>query len=461
MFDPRTEEEIHQEMFAIAQEQSDLSDTTDTAIANAVLKSNAAQFELVEQRQASLYRSLGLDAEGQDLDDVVGQWPGFEPRGGQSPAQGAIMELYRDTTSGDLGVAAGVVVGSRSGKRYVLPSAVQFLDGHATMPGPGQSYAYAVASAPGTEGNCDAGAISQVLQGPDELIGCRNVYDLSNGQARETDAQLRKRALDWLAGGVTRLPERGLLAVVRAFRGSDGTRIRHASIWVDPVRPYAEVIVDDGRGFVGFSAPAKVYSGTVPANGQLDFWFDAPLVGDEVTLKVNGVPVSPVQWVTLHERGRAWLDEAADFWEPGDTWECSGHQVYIRVLRELQAVIEGVLAWNGRDVGFRATAMRVRVRTSLPEEVAYHVVRTIVPGYDPSTVDAQIRNAIVEFHLDLEQGQQLQLFHLIPRLEALPGLDNCALLDADDPSLAMQDVSPASRRHKLTTSEALIYIAGA
>lgn len=454
--DPRDRDEIHQEAFAIAAVQSQVSDTNDTAIVNAALAAHAAQIEAIELRQSRLYKSLGLDAEGQDLDDVVGEWPGFEPRLGQSYAQGAVLELYRSSAVGELLASAGTVVSTPSGKRYLLLAPALFMDGHATYPGPGQRNAYIAATEPGVNGNADVGAVSQVIQGPEGLTGCRNVLPLTGGQERETDAELRKRAIDWLAGGINRMTPAAIRALARAFR-SQG--VLHATIWEDPSRPYAEIILDDGRGFQGLDRPATPYGGVVGPQGQIDFRCDAPVVDDEVTLTVNGAPVA-TSWTLIHERGRAFFDEESELLEEGDEWLCAGHRVYTDVIAEFQWVLEGLRSHNGRDIGFRAAGARIRARTATPELVEYYVQRTVKLGFEPDEVDRQIRATIDQFHIDLEQGQSGLVFNLSALLRSIRGIDNCFLRDVDDPTVPLGDMVPSTRKHKLVTRPELITIVG-
>ena len=447
----RTVEEIHQEMFAVAQEQSQLTDARETAIANAILKAGAMQIEQAEDKiEAGLAALLGLDAEGDALDDVVGGWPGFEKRRGMSPAQGAALELTRDDTSGALDVDVGSVFATASGQQAVLAVGVTFLDGEDTYPAAGQTHGYLVSSTPGPTGNIEAGALRQVVRAPDGVIGCRNVIALDNGRPRETDAQLRKRFLDYLAGGVSRTTPRGIMAVAQAFRDRG---VLHVTVWNDPKRPYAEVCVDNGTGFVGATRTARPSGGTIPAHGQLDFWFDYPVASSEVTLKVNGIGVSPVQWTTLHERGRAWLEESAEIWEPGDTWEVSGHTVLDGLLRDIQATFEGLLAWQGRSAGFRSTAARVRVVIPVLEAVEYDVLVVYAPLADQALVDAQVMATIVQHHINLPQGADLVLLALQGQLDKLrrpDGVVDVILRDPDDPAELMRNVSPSSPRHKLT-----------
>ncbi len=454
----RDSEEVHQEMFAIVQVQSDLSDTNDSAIANAVLKATADQFEQAEDLiERSLLRGLGIEAEGTGLDDVVAQWPEFEGRRGASPAQGAVLEFTRDSSVGTLAVDAGSVFASEGGANILLGAGIIFLDGSLTYPAVGQSYGYAISVLTGEQGNVGVGAIRRVVRAPEGVVGVRNVTALTNGRPRETDAQLRRRFLDYLAGGIGRMTERGVIALARAFADQG---VRHASIWVDPVRPYAELVLSDGRGFAGLTRTAIAVSGVVPKGGKLDFHCDSPVVDDEVTLKVNGVPVSPVQWTLRHESGRAWLDESAQIWAEGDTWEVSGHQCYAGVIARVQGVINGLLAWQGRMMGVVSVAARIRAITSIPEDVEYDVYAVYGANQDPDAVDAQIRAVIEAFHLDIGQGNPLILLRLNGQLDRIPSAANIHLRDRDDPSVEMEDVYPSSWRHELTTQAGLIRING-
>lgn len=457
-----TPEEIAQSETATLVVQSDLTDVTETGRASALVEADAWQNAAIQQQIDALLRSFGFDAEGTALDDRCAQLPGFTPRLGLSPAQGAVLAMTRSTSSGALTVPAGSTFQTPSGAIFVLTADVTFLDGSTAYPSAGQPYGYVVCSAPGTTGNVGAGAITIVRSGPDDVIGCTNPTALSNGQPRETDAQLRKRALDYVAGGLTQLTPDGLRSFVLSFVSSDGTRSRNApAIWTDPARPYAEVIPDDGTGFAGLTRDAIITSGAVPANGQSLFWFESPRVSSEVALYVNASLVGTVQWTTIAERGVAYLDDAAAFWSPGDTWSVEGGQVYIGYLAELQRAIDGTLTYLGLTVGRRATATRVRVVAPTRELVSYDVLAVYNPGFDPADVNTQIRDAILQWHLDLNIGQPLLVSHLIGALDTIVGLANFSLRDIDDPTIAMSDVYPSTDRVKLYTLASAIQVNGA
>ncbi len=454
-------EEIEQEMVAVLVEQSDLTDTTESARAAALMAAGGWQVAAVQAQIAALKRAFGFQGQGQALRDRCRQLPGFVVDLGASPAQGAVMSFTRADTSGELLVAAGSTFQTPSGAIFVLTADATFLDGEAVYPAAGQSYAYVVCSVPGTVGNVGAGSITILRSGPDGLIGCTNPVALLNGLPPETDAQIQKRALDYVAGGLTRLTPAGLRSLVLEFVASDGTRSRNPpAIWVDPSRPYAEILPDDGNGFAGLTRVATDTTGIVPANGQLDFWFEGPMVEDEVTLSVNGVEVGTVEWVTIAERGRAYLLETADIWSAGDEWEVSGHTVYIGYLRELQAVIEGLLSYLGMIQGYRATATRIRVAQPARELVEYDVLVVYDPAFVPDDVNTRVRDAIVEFHLNLLIGEPRLIAHLIRVVDQIPGVLNHAFRDPDDPTVPAQDAYPANQRTKLSASVFSIAING-
>lgn len=457
----RTPEEIDQETTALLVEQSDLTDVTETGRASAMLSAVDWQVSAIETLIAQLKAAFGFNGRGQALRDRCAQIPGFVVDLGASPAQGNVLALTRADTSGELTVEAGSSFQTPGGAIFVLTQDVTFLDGEASYPATGQAYGYVVCTTPGTTGNVGSGTITIIRAAADGVTGCNNPVALNNGQPPETDAQLQKRALDYVAGGLTRLTPAGLRALVLEFVASDGTRSRNPpAIWVDPERPYAEILPDDGNGFAGLTAPATASSGIVPANGQLDFWFDGPAVQDEITLSVNGVDVGTVEWVTISERGRAYLLETSDFWVAGDTWSVSGHQVYTGYLRELQAVIEGLQTYLGLSQGYRATATRVRVVQPATEPIEYDVSVVYNPAFEPSTVDASVRAAIIEFHQGLLIGEPRLIAHLVAVVDRIPGVLNHSFRDPDDTTVAAADAYPSNQRTKLTTAAWLIRVNG-
>ena len=436
--------------------QTDLYDPEEASRIRGLCGSAALQFEQSDALTVYLTTAFGLNVFGQALDDRVAQIPGFEPRRPASPSQGAVMEFTFDTSVGESTIGAGSLFAAGE-VTFVLIASVTRLAGETTYPTGTQTYGYVVCSQSGTDGNVAAGSIRTVVSDIEDLLSCNNVAALNNGRPRETDQELQLRALNYLAGGLGRLSPPGLIALALAFVSSNGTRCRHARVKEFPDRPYAEVVVDDGLGFTGAERPATIRSGTIPQNGQLDFWFDFPTVENEVTLYVDsgsGYVAQPVQWTTLNERGRAWLNEDSTIFEPGYTWKCEGHTCYIDWIAEFQAVIEATLQYLGRAPGYRATSTRVRCVRPFVEWVEYTCLLVVASGFDPATVYAAVRSTIANFHLDLAPGEPLLMLEMYAALARVDGVENIHLVDRDDESVPMGDVYPAGDNYRLSVNQA-------
>lgn len=456
MPEARTAEEIQQELLASVTAQTDLYDPEEASRIRGLMGAAALQFEQSDALTLYLLAAFGFNVDGQALDDRCAQMPGFEPRRPASPSQGAVMSLTFDTSVGETAVPIGTIFAAGE-VNFVLVAEATRLDGETTYPGPGQTYGYVVCSQPGSVGNVAAGAINVVVSEVDNLVSCINVVGLNNGMLRESDQELRIRALNYVAGGLGRVSPPGLVALALAFISSSGTRCRHARVREFPDRPYAEIVVDDGLGFAGAERPAQIRSGTVPQNGQLDFWFDFPTIENEVSLQVDsgsGFADVPVQWTTLNERGRAWLDEGSTIFQPGYQWRCTGHTCYIDWIAEFQAVIEATLQYLGRAPGYRATSVRVRAVRPIVEWVEYTALLVVESGFDPDAVAASVRAAIAQFHLNLAPGQPALMMELYAVLARVAGVENVHLVDRDDETVPMGDVYPSGENYRLSVNAA-------
>lgn len=456
MPEARTAEEIQQELLASVTAQTDLYDPEEASRIRGLMGSAAMQFEQSDALTVYLTQAFGLNVFGQALDDRVAQIPGFEPRRPASPSQGAVMRFTFDTSVGTSTVPVGTLFAAGE-VTFVLVTEVTRLSGETTYPAAGQDYGYVVCSQPGTEGNVAAGSIVTVVSDVEDLLTCSNVVSLNNGMTRESDQELQLRALNYYAGGLGRVSPPGLIALALAFVSSTGTRCRHARVREFPDRPYSEIIVDDGLGFTGAERSATIRSGTIPQNGQLDFWFDFPTVEDEVVLQVNdggGFQDKVVQWTTLNERGRAWLDEGSTIFQPGYLWQCTGHHCYIDWIAEFQAVIEATLQYLGRAPGYRATGVRVRAVRPVVEWVEYTCLLVVASGFAPATVYAQVRTAIATFHLNLAPGEPLLMLDMYATLARIEGVENIHLVDRDDEETPMGDVYPSGDNYRLSVNAA-------
>lgn len=455
-------EEVEAQINAVVVEQSRLTDSNESAIAGSTSGSVARQIVAVQTSVDGLYASYGFGGSGQNLRDRCGQLAGFVVDVPASPAQGAVLQFTRNSSVGELVVPAGSLVQTQLGVVYSLAVSVTFLDGSLVYPATGQPYGYAIATVPGLTGNCGGGTITQTRSVPDGVIGVTNPIPLANGLPAETDEQLRYRAFQFVAAGLSRTTAPALIYLALTFVASDGTRCRHATVWRDPTRPYAKLIVSDGQGFAGLQRPATLTTTTVPVNGVLGLIpFDAPAVEDEITVEVNGSAVTPPQWVVRGESGVAIVDQAQTFAVAGDTIVAAPANVYTGFLAELQGVVNGDTQFLGTNQGWRAEATRVVVAPPNAESLELSVLVVYAPGpVEPEAINASIRTAIVEYFLALPIGAPLLVVDLISVLNTLPYIVNFRLVDTDDPTVAQGDVYPSSPLSSLTTQTYLIRVNG-
>jgi hypothetical protein len=456
-FRPETPEEIFAQINGRFVANAEINDVNEGSVVVSDIGAVAGRIARVEQRIQALYKSFYLDAEGQDLIDRVLQLPGFQLLG-ESPAQGACLQLRRDSSDGELVVQAGSIYADKRGNLFQQKLDVTFLDGYLTYPAPGQPYVYVVSVVPGLSGNVGTNTITVVRSSAAGVISCSNVLPLTNGLPRETDEQIRQRGLLYHAS-LAGVQKAALLYQFKSYQSPvDGSRFPHVAVWEDPVRPYAEVNVDDGSGYAGLVSPGTTITGIVPENGQLDFWTENPVREDDITLKVNGVAVEKA-WDFVPERGQGYLTTSAAFWTAGDTWSIEGYHIYGGIVREGQALVEGRATTPGTNLGFRANGVRVRVRPAQTTEIPFDLLVVAASGYEPLTVYDDVRSAVVAFVFGLEIGEPLLIFDLSAYIKRLPQVKNFKARNAGDTTLAMTDRYPASR-HRLTTSPPLIKVNG-
>lgn len=471
MAEPREPEEITQEFLAAVTQPTDIFDPEESARITAIGVAAGQQVSAAETDLIYIADAQGYTVTGQALRDIAAKIPGFPAPQDEAPAQGRVMEFYRDDTAGTLTMPIGTIVTDGT-NTYLTISPYTFLDGEDTYPGPGQGRGYIVCSQPGPAGNTPVGAIRRVVTEIAGVTGCKNVEALTNGLPAETDEQLQRRLALYRAGGLTQLPPNGLAAAILGFVSSDGTRAKRVTIREFPDRPYAEAYPDDGQGFAGLTRPAVTRSGIVPMSGQPDFWFDYPVVNDEVTLVVDGDDV-PLQWVTLHERGRAIMDENSTALAPGAAWSCGGHTCSAGYMQECQAFVEGVVNQIGAvaflrpdgttqpGVGYRSTAVRVRLRFLTVEYVLFDILAVYRDGADADVVDARIRSTIITFcQNELGGGDPLLMLRLNAALATIDGLLNAVWRDPEDTSKPMLDVYPSGYQFRLNALSSGIKING-
>lgn len=392
----------------------------------------------IEEGRAAFF---GDGLVGADLDTDVAQLPGFSPRLGPTAAAGSVMEFTRSSSSGALQVAAGVVVASLDDEsvRFITTEDFTFADGYATYPQEGGTPVRVVCLSRGRVGNIAVSVIGRVVDAPPEVIGCSNLVSLTNGLDRESDASLRQRRNDFIAGlqGYT---DSFYEYLAKSFVSpTEGTRFTHASARTSPTTPgLVELYVDDGEGVGGSQIPAFSTSGVVPDNGQRVFWFHGPAATDP-TVTYDGVdyPMSEAaakaNFVIRHEHGEGVvLPEATLFQTSGRVWTVQGHKVFVGPVAEFQAQLNGMASDPLNFPGKRLSGLRVRAMVPRVEYVAFVIRLTISAGEVWSDVFQRVRDGITSFARGLGIEEMLKLAYCEAAQLTVPGVDNIRILSPTD-----------------------------
>lgn len=448
-FVPRTKQEIHEQLVARLVALSELSDVSEGGVASTMLGTVAEEIEFVEHRLKAIRDAYSLDgADGIDLDERVADLPPpglrrLEP----AAASSAAMTLTRGTTTGTLDVTAGALYASTDDPDllYRQTEDITFGVGEAVYPPDVLTPPIRVTCVTrGTEGNAPSGTVTRIIDAPDDVIAATNTQPITGGLNRETDAELRLRAKDYLSS-LARAQPGALVTLAKSFVSSEGVRVLHAFIYEDAEVPgYSELVVDDGSGMTGYTAAGVTVGGTVPDSGQERVFHSSPAVAP-ITLsqiKVNGTPLSTsapgTEIVSIEERGVVHILTAGTL-SPGDTWEVSGYSVYTGPLRELQVLIEGDPNDPFNSPGYRAAGTRVKVTPPLLQLVNFSINLLVETGAVVADVVEAIQDETVAFLRTLAPGEPLFLPQLSCRLVQL---DDVKSLDFVSPTATVYPTSP-------------------
>lgn len=462
MLEPREEEEIELSLRAGIYSQGGINAFHPGDFAGSSARANAHVFAEVEARHQVLFEAFGLNCFGADLDERVAQLPGMVGRLSRRAASGSVLQITRQSSVGDVTYPAGTLLFGRKdgGSTYRNSADITFLDGVSVYPSVGGTLAGVIATAFGTDGNCSAGEIDQIIEG-DGLRSVTNIQPLTNGRGRESDFELKVRALDYMRS-LARCQKSALEYLGKTFQTLDGRGARFCFVVEDPTKSYVELIVDDGLGFADDIRTGIVHTGTV-AEGQDLFWFDSPGAYDEVIFSLNGERIYDVQWTTIAERGVAYiLPESVDsLWTEGDTWSAQPAHVYTGFIAELQAIIEGSASAPGLLPGWRASGVRVRVRPPRLQYTPFDILVVAEDDYDLDKVEARVRDGVMAFMQSLPPGEPLLVqFDLSAAIHQIDGVKNAKFRNPGNTDEAAADAYPHTRFTKLSTKPDKIKVNG-
>ena len=453
-FNPRLPNEIRQSLVARVVATSPLTDVAEGGVLQTILGVVSDELAMLERRAFDMARSHGItdDVTGEMLRDRVDELPLNFPRPqGERTARGGNLYIVRTSTGSPLTIPAGSLeIGRQDDPTSVITNVAAFTFdvGESYMPQPGDNDITMIAKSPGEASNAPAGAYNVILTAPSTVISAVTQAAMTGGRRRETDAEVRYRALLWLSS-LARSQPSALESWALSFVSSTGQTFLFARVMEDPDLPgFSYLVVDDGYGTVGYTQPALPRSGEVPtldAGSRYTFHYDFPAVtAPRLTITRGSDSVTydpPNEWIAIEERGIMWTNTtlAALDIQPEDTWTIQGHYVYTTAIAELQANVEA--SW-------RAAGTRVRVVTP---EVAYVSLSGNVvadQGYDLADVISRTKDAIVAHFVTLGLGGDLLMHRLHDDLGNVAGLRNIVFDQGDKMA--------GSPRHRLTTLPGLL-----
>lgn len=458
-FEPQSADTFTLRMLSQFISPAGVTDTTQGGVGHGMIRLVARQLALVHHRIKRLYDAFGLGGSGTDLDDRCNLLPGFDGRIKESSASGACMQFTRTDASTLITVPAGMRVANKDDPdaQVITTEAFEMQIGELVYP-PSTAVApvHVVSLARGARGNAEIGQIESIqIATHDQIVSATNIRALTNGQERERDDALRKRAFDFIASLCQTTP-RAIEYIARTFVASNGTRALHAVVHADPLTPaYFEIVVDNGKGFESATRAGATTSGTIPENGQRELWIEGP-AADTPTYQIGEVTYPPgneVTWVTVHEEGRVYFDPDSPVLEPGVTWSAFDYEVYEEpFIVELQEVVSGLLTVLNRSVGWAAKGVRGRVVRPTRDPLDFAGSLVILPGHTFAAVVARVKATIIAFLQQLAPGKPLILLHLLAVIRTVAGVDDFKFAQPID------NRSPTSGKARFWTAEHMIQI---
>jgi len=352
---------------------------------------------------------------------------------------------------------------------YVTTSDVVVPSGQLTYPDlgvAGQAYISVRASTPGAIGNCQVGVIDSISSAPAEVVSVTNTVSLSNGSDTESDAQLRMRAHDYL-GSFARVSPTALefMALTHASPTST-SRVRFATIAEDLDTPgISRLVVDDGTGFAGETAPGAVTGGVIPLSGMVMLFHESPATEPIGAVEFStpqdpdtfhayqGLPGEKPPWISQPERGVVVLPPEFNTSLNGASvrggrWRIGGplssYRVYTGLIAELQQEIEGVPDNPDEYPGWRCAGMRVRVMPPTVKLEDFDLEVLVKPGNQLDDVASDVRTAVLNYLATLAPGATMYRGRLTQYI-----LDQVDSLTSVNVSMPDGDLTPDSMTERV------------
>jgi uncharacterized phage protein gp47/JayE len=455
-FLPKSASDILRQLTMAVQGRSKLSDISPGSGIMILLQAFAEELASTERRMFTVRESFFMNgATGLDLDRRVAELPPVGiARIAQTNASGTVLTMRRDPadTAEALLIPAGSVVQSEEGTRYRTTVDVVMVQGDSEV-----ESVHIIAESGGSGGNAAIASINRVTSAPDQIIACTNTQPISNGLDRETDVDLRDRAMNYLKS-LSRCQSAAIEFMARSFVSTEGERYPYARLYEDPeVRGFCELVIDDGSGITqeSLSRPGQTIVTTISDGGSRVAYHEAPAVSpmtpDNIIIHVGGDPntqirVTDINYTSLHERGVIYFKPGVV--NPGDRVIIQNYRVYRGYVQELQREIEGDPSSLDRITGFRAAGTRVVVTTVTPQYVTLDIALTANPTADYNAVEFIVTQSIEEYISRLAPGETLFISQLIDVTVNLEGVADVQFYKRNSSDRA-DNIDTSSARHAL------------
>lgn len=472
-YKPKTALAYLQEMSARLIARTKLTDLNEGSVLTQLLGAVAEELAANDYRAKKIRESFYLTGvSGTDLERRIAELPlGGIVRKPSIKASGSVLTLVRNNNAEEgeaaypdtLVITAGsqVARGDDPSVIYEISVDVGFDVGEST-----KTDIHVRCTKPGSDGNCAADTITEIVSLHEDIISVTNQKGLSNGRGAERDSELRSRAIQFLSS-LARCQPVALEHFCTSFVDPEsGVQLVFAKIFEDPDRRgYCEVYVDDGGGLDGLTEPGQTSEQIVPAAGPQAVLFHrapatAPIPKITVTKAGGGVEIlkhSNKDYVSLHERGIVYVNPGKI--AAGDTWKIEGadYTTYAAPIKNLQAEIEGDTSNPYFHHGFRAAGTRIVVKPAITNLVKFKINLLVVPYADFVDVAAQLKDDLVSFMSKLHPGQTLYIAQLIDALMSAPRITSLRIFDPVTDKF-MDDQPVASPYEVLRTNLELIEI---
>lgn len=452
-YTPKSAIELYQSLRTGLIGRSSLTDLNPISALSTVLQAVAEEMASAERRLFIMREGFYLrSAIGADLDDHVSQLPPVGITRIQSTnASAACLRVDRSPTdtATSLTIVAGSLVSSISGQTYqttntvIMPAGAAYLDG-----------IHIVSTTAGSGGNAGIGQIRGIVSMPSAIISVSNEQPLTNGADRETDNELRNRAINYLKS-LSRCSKSMIEFVGTTFVGSSGERFKYARLYEDPnIAGYSELMVDDGSGLTveAVSKNGRTSTTNIGSGGLAIAYHDAPatqpITPENIIVWRNADPLQQIgvgshEMKSIPERGIVYFNDGV--LQAGDRVFIQNYRVFTGVLAELQRELEGNPTNFDRFTGFRAAGTRVVVQPVRAEFVQFDVSLLVSQTADYAIIETRVILALEEYVNSLLPAQPLYISKLIEVARSVVGVRDIHIYERGTTTYA-DNIFPSSAK---------------